>query len=254
MSELKQQIRSLCVEAKVPEIFQRLEAQDNSQEALALSFHERVHDLLQAQVEMNHQNKVARNRRAAKLRWSHAVLEDFKDDDDIEVPFSKIKELGHCHWLEKKRHIILTGATGVGKTHLACALAQEAITKEHTALYCHYSDLLRDFKIACKIGEEKVVLLLKRLTKPNVLLIDDWGMEQLNNTTRGLLFQLIEKRDQSGSLIITSQFSASDWYDVFIHKNAADSIIDRIVSYSDEYELKGPSHRSKVLRGGHDEH
>lgn len=249
MSKLMQEIEGLCHAMKLPALFQALENQETSGLAKDMSFHERLLELIRAQIDANHRNRVARYRRAANIRWPHAVIEHFKDSDVEGISFQVIKELTSCHWIERRRHVVFTGATGVGKSHLASALTQEAIVRGYTALTYSYLELLQDFTIAKKDSEEKVDKLLKKLCRVNVLIIDDFCMEPLNKTTHSLLFRLVEKRDQAGSLIITSQFSALDWYGAMPHKNAADSIIDRIVSYSDEFELKGPSYRAKASKG-----
>lgn len=111
--------------------------------------------------------------------------------------------------------------------------------------YYHYPVLIRDLKIAEKAGDDSLEKLRRKLSKVRVLLIDDWGIQPLNPQERHLLFELIEIRDQSSSLIITSQYAPSDWYDAFGDKTVADSTLDRIVPYAIALNWDCESYRDK---------
>lgn len=232
MNDHMSQLKLLCEKAKLMPFYRALESQEASAEVIELGFIERACALVEAQVGSNHISKVSRLRKAAHLRWPQASLSDFSKIVDLPVKFAKLKDIAQCNWIRDFRHLVITGKTGSGKTHLACAMAQEVILQEYSVLYYHYPALIRDLKIADKAGDDVLAKLSKKLAKVNVLIIDDWGIQQLTSIERHLLFEMIEMRDQNGSLVITSQYSPADWYDAFVDKTVADSTLDRIIPYS----------------------
>jgi DNA replication protein DnaC len=248
MSDLMQQLKLLCEKAKLQPLYHALKVQESSSEAIKLGFIERTCALVEAQVDSNHINKVSRLRRTAQLRWPQATLSDFSDVTKLPVKYAKLKDIAQCNWIRDFRHLVITGKTGAGKTHLACSIAQEAILQEYSVLYYHYSELVRDLKIAEKAGDDLLAKLRKKLAKINVLILDDWGIQQLSSVERHLLFEMIEMRDQNGSLIITSQYSPSDWYDAFVDKTVADSTLDRIIPYSILLDWDRDSFRDEIGR------
>jgi DNA replication protein DnaC len=248
MSDLMQQLKLLCEKAKLQPFYRALETQEASSEVIELGFVERACALVEAQVGSNHISKVTRLRKSAQLRWPQASLCDFSEVTKLPVKFAKLKDIAQCNWIRDFRHIVITGKTGAGKTHLACSLAQEAILQEYSVLYYHYPALVRDLKIADKAGDDQLTKLRKKLGKVNILIIDDWGIQQLTSIERHLLFEMIEMRDQNGSLIITSQYSPTDWYDAFVDKTVADSTLDRIIPYSIILDWDRDSFRDEIGR------
>ncbi|MFD3392541.1 ATP-binding protein [Alteromonas macleodii] len=245
MNNLNQSIKSLCDYLRIPMVYTVFSEQEGRNNIDESTFAERLLEQLRAQADSAHESKVARLQKAAKLRWPHAVLSYIQSSDKPPVRISKLKELAQCQWIEDFRHIIISGPTGAGKTHLACALGQEALLQEYTVQYYHYPVLIRDLKIAEKAGDDSLEKLRRKLSKVRVLLIDDWGIQPLNPQERHLLFELIEIRDQSSSLIITSQYAPSDWYDAFGDRTVADSTLDRIVPYAIALNWDCESYRDK---------
>ena len=224
-------IKSLCEQKRLMPMY-RAFVEHMSQSAETVDIYECFHAMLQQQIDSDHMLKVARLRKTAKLRWSSATLEDFKEASHRAVDFSVLTQLTKCHWIANFQHIIITGPTGAGKTHLACAFVQSVIEQGYTALYMHFPALIRRLKMAERAGNDELTKLRRQLSKVRVLLIDDWGIQHLSSEERHLLFELIEMRDQNSSLIITSQYPTDVWHDAFQDKVVADSVLDRIVSYA----------------------
>lgn len=214
-----------------------------------MGFLDRLYDLLCHEENATRNRKIAYLLKQAKLRWPNALIEDIKYELHPSLKPATIKELAQLTWVDNSNHIIITGATGTGKTYIACAFARRAITEAIPVLYFRFSELVLQLVAANK--QEKLIAFRRRLIKAPVVVIDDWGITPLNPIERGLLFELIEARDRNGSWLITSQYPTTDWYDAFQDPTIADASLDRIVHQSHKIVLKGDSIRKAMgLEGG----
>ena len=139
--------------------------------------------------------------------------------------------------------MIITGATGVGKTYLACALAQQACRKGHRALYRRASRLFDELRMARADGTYP--RLLARFARVDVLVIDDFAIAPLTDSERRDLLEVLEDRHGTRSTIVTSQLAPSDWHDYLADPTLADAICDRLVHHAHRLVLKGPSRRKE---------
>jgi DNA replication protein DnaC len=201
-----------------------------------------------------HEDNACRTRRIsylqkqAKLRWSNASVSDIKYELHPSLKPVKIKELAQLTWVLNGHHIVVTGATGTGKTYIACALAQQAIMEATPVLYFRFNELILKLVAADKNG--KLATFRRKLNNTPLLVIDDWGISPLNPVERHLLFEFIEGRDKKGSMIITSQYPIKAWYDAFQDPTIADATLDRIVHQTHEIVLKGESIRKAIGMNG----
>lgn len=206
-------------------------------------------ELLSAQCSLNTERKITRLTKQAKLKFTDVYLDELDYTLYPSLKVNQVKQLAECSWVSTNKNIIIIGATGTGKTSLACRLAQAVICNQQSVLFYRLSHLLLELVAADKEGE--LMKLLKKLSRIDVLIIDDWGNALMDKNERHLLFELIECREQKGSLLITSQYPVSAWHETFGNETIADSVLDRIVHNSHKICLKGESIR-KVLaeRGG----
>lgn len=207
------------------------------------AFYEDLDPLLDIQLEQNDIAKVNRARKAATLRWPHATLASVNYDPKA------ITKLSDCEWIEKYQHVVFVGATGAGKTHFACALANHVIVQDYKLKFMKYNDLLLELELAEQ--NNKLKAYFRKMLKIRVLVIDDWALTPISSIQRSLLYDLIEKRERVGSLIITSQFDFDLWHEAIGEDTIADALLDRIAPLSHKIILDGDTHRgAEGLIGG----
>jgi DNA replication protein DnaC len=149
-------------------------------------------------------------------------------------------------WVTNHENIFVLGPTGVGKSIVACALAQKACRDGYSALYMRAAALFRDLTIARADGSLRN--LLARLSRIDVLVIDDWAMAPLAESERRDIWEICEDRYQTRSTILTSQLPVTRWHEQIGDPTAADGILDRLVHNAHRIEMRGDSMRKK--RGG----
>jgi DNA replication protein DnaC len=205
-----------------------------------LSFEERLGLLIDREAQDRENRRLARRLKAAKLR-SEAVIEDV----DLRVPRgldrATILSLAESHWVEAHRNVLVTGPTGVGKTFLACALAQAAIRRGHTALYLRLPRLLDELVLARADG--RLPRLMAAWAKVGVLVLDDLGLQPVPAPRAADLLEVIEDRSGLRSTIVTSQLPVKHWHEALGEPTVADAILDRLVHDAYRLELRGASMR-----------
>lgn len=155
-----------------------------------------------------------------------------------------IMQLSTCEWIKRHRNLIITGATGVGKSFVACALAHKACLEGYRALYTRLPRLLEDLEIAR--GDGRYLKLLKQLTRVDVLVLDDWGLTKLKTLQLRDLLELLDDRHQTRTTIATSQLPISHWHEMMADPTLADAILDRLVHSAHRIELQGESMRKQL--------
>jgi DNA replication protein DnaC len=178
----------------------------------------------------------------AKLR-EEACVEDINYRHPRGLDRSVMQRLIPCQWVKRHENIILTGKTGLGKTWLACALAHKACREGHTTLYVRVPRMLQDLYVAHADGSYPKAM--DRLAKPEVLILDDFGLSVLGDLERRDLLEVIEERQNRRSTIMTSQMKIKHWHEVIGDPTIADAIMDRLVSSSHRIEMNGKSMRKR---------
>ncbi|MCP4606014.1 MAG: ATP-binding protein [Proteobacteria bacterium] len=178
----------------------------------------------------------------AKLR-EQACVEDINYRHPRKLDRSVMQRLVAGKWMTEHENVIFTGPTGVGKTWLACALTNKACREGHTALYVRVPRLLQDLYVAHADGTYPKVM--DRLAKPDVMILDDFGLAPLSDTERRDFLEVIEDRQGRRSTIITSQLSVKHWHEMIGEPTIADAILDRLVSSSHRIDMNGKSLRQK---------
>jgi DNA replication protein DnaC len=208
-----------------------------------MAFEERLAHLIDSEI-INRKNcRIKQYMRLAKLKYRNAFLEDIEYLASRNLERSQIAALAKNQWIEQNHNIIIEGATGTGKTYLACALAHNAIVGGFSAYYVRISKLLSQIKVARADGS--YLSFLKKMTKTRVLILDDFGVSPMDTRDAQELLEIIEDRVGAGSIIITSQLPVENWHDYLSNGTVADAILDRLVHNSFRLYLDGPSMRKR---------
>ena len=154
--------------------------------------------------------------------------------------------LSTLDFMTKKENIILTGASGVGKSYLAQALGHQACLMGNKVMYTNTARYFTKLKLAKVDGT--YIAELKKLLKMDLLILDDFGLQSFDNHAREALMDIIDDRFNHKSTIVSSQIPVSAWYDIIGEGTIADAILDRIVNSSHRIDLKGESLRKGILK------
>jgi DNA replication protein DnaC len=238
---MHQQTLDQLAELKLVGLKQAVILQAQSPSYIHMPFEERLAHLVDSEAIFRNNNRIKRYLRASKLKHKNAFLEDIEYTASRNIQRSLIATLAKNQWLEQGHHIIITGATGTGKTYVACALAQNAISCGYTALYVRISKLLSEIKLARADGS--YLSWLKKMSKIKILILDDFGVSPMDTREAQELLEVIEERTGLGSIIVTSQLPVDHWHDYLENGTIADAVLDRLVHNSYRLNLSGESMR-----------
>jgi len=205
-----------------------------------LSFEERLGMLVDREETVRKNRLIAGRMKRAALRHE-ASVEDINFRHPRGLDRRLILSLATCQWIHIRRNCIITGSTGLGKSYLACALAQKAIREGCSARYERLSRLLAQLTAARHDGTHTAKIAA--LAQIDLLILDDWGVAPLNDDNRRDLLEIFDDRYDRKSTLITSQMPVNTWHAYIANPTFADAILDRILHNSHRIELAGPSIR-----------
>jgi DNA replication protein DnaC len=221
-----------------------LEEQMQMPDIDTLGFEERFGLLLDREMTVREDRRLKTRLRKAKLR-QNACVEDVDFRHPRKLDKTLFMGLADCRWLKEHNNVLLIGPTGVGKTYLACALAQKACREGYSALYFRLPRLLYELSIAKADG--RYDKLLAGIGRTDLLLLDDWGLDKFVKEQRHDLLEILEDRHGLRSTLITSQLPVKHWHEIIADPTLADAILDRLVHNAYKLVLDGDSMRKKTI-------
>lgn len=207
----------------------------------ALSFDDRLAMMVDSEWLAKANNRLQRFLREANLREPSANLENLNFDPKRNLDKASIVRLADCAWVKEGRNLIVTGATGTGKTYLVSAFGNAACRKSLKVRSYRVNRLLTDLAIGR--GDGSYNRLLNDLKKPDLLILDDFGMASLDPGACRDLLEVVDDRHGKKSIAISAQLPVANWHGIFEDATIADAVLDRLVNSAHRIELKGPSLR-----------
>ncbi len=201
---------------------------------------ELLYQLLETEWEDRQNRKIQRLITRAKFRYT-ASVEELVYEEERNLDKNQIMRLAESEYLDQYQNILITGSTGVGKSYLACALGQQACLKGYKVLYFSLGKLLARLKMMKADGSYLKEIM--RIEKHDLLILDDFGLQPIDDQSRLIFLEIIEDRYDRKSTIVTSQLPVSSWYEIIAEKTIADAILDRLVHKGYRLTLKGESMR-----------
>ena len=215
--------------------------QQTNAASMNLSFDERFALLVDREYTWRENRRVSRLLREAKLKVSQACIEDVQYGTGRKLDKSLIAQLASCQWIHAHQNLILTGATGCGKTWLACALGNAACRQGLSVVYVRAPRLFEELRIAH--GDGSFSKRLSALAKADLLILDDWGLASLDQSGRNDLLEVLDDRVGTRSTVITSQLPVEHWHAYLNDPTLADAILDRVLHSAHKLALAGESLR-----------
>ena len=207
-----------------------------------LDGHDLIAYLLQSEQQNRTNERTAYYLKLAKLRLP-STIEQIDCNPARNLTKQQLAILAGGNYLEQGENVLITGATGCGKSHLACALGHQACLMGYKTTYLNMNRLIE--KVALSKLDGSYIKLLNHLERQTLIVLDDFGLSPMTQEIRLTLLQLLEDRYGKKSIIVTSQLPVAKWHDYLNDPTLADAILDRLTANAHRVELKGESLRRK---------
>lgn len=241
MNSLEPALRRLCLYHTLRHYHEAIDraATDN------LSHQEFLERLVDEEMAFRHERAVIRLIKEAKFQELRTI-DTFDWAHPASIPKAHILRFFDLAFIEQKEHIIFLGSGGLGKTHLAKAIGFAACQREIRTLFTTAADMIND--LVASHADQSLGRALRRYTGPKLLIIDELGYLPLDKQGRDLFFQVVSKRSQGGSMILTTNRPFKDWGEVFQNTAVASAIAERLIEHGELIKIEGSSYRVKRKR------
>jgi len=227
---------------KLSGMAEELEKQKEDPNYDLLSFEERIEMIVDEEWNLRYNKKFSRFLKNATLRYPDASFDETINDPERSLDTDTISRLMDCVWIEEGRNLLITGSAGTGKSYLACALAVCALKQFKSVRFSKTSSMIYELEKADLNSEHNEYL--SKLSKLDLLVLDDFGLMELDPDKCRNLFELIDSREGRKSTIVISQLPVSSWYDLFKDNTYADSCMDRLVHKAYRLQFNGKNMRN----------
>jgi DNA replication protein DnaC len=207
-----------------------------------VAFDSRFEAIVNHEWELRFNNKFRRFLKSASLRYPHADFDERIYEPDRMLDTASIESLSTCEWIDEGRNLIITGATGAGKSFLSNALCVAALRKFKTARYIRANALMNELDQARV--KSTYIEYVNHIAGLDLLVIDDFGLMDLDLDKCRDLFEVIDSRDARKSTMIVSQLPVNSWYELFSDSTYADACLDRMIYKAYRLELNGKNMRN----------
>lgn len=204
--------------------------------------HELLAQLVDAEKLYREHRRMKMFLRLSKLRYQ-AVIQDIDCSQKRNLSKQKVLTLADCAYIDRGENVLITGATGCGKSYLACALGHTACVKGYRTLYFNMNRFTEQIALAKTDGS--LIKWMDRIKKAKLIILDDFGLQPIAHHVKLILLQILEDRYEKAATAICSQLPVAKWHDYFDEPTIADAILDRIIPKAHRFDLKGKSLRKQ---------
>lgn len=236
------EIKMLLRQFKLPDILEKYDDEIEKAVNENISHRELLYRLLKTEAQGKYRRLVDKNIKKAKFD-GYKTIEEFEFSFPKNINVDKIRDLATLGFIEKKENVIFLGPPGVGKSHLSASLGIKACEQGKTVLCVNATDFMDELGDAYNAGTLKQEF--KKLSKFQLILIDDLGYLKMNKEKESIFFQLVRQRYEKSSLIISTNLPFNRWDEIFTSEVAATAVLDRLLHHSHVISITGDSYRVK---------